>query len=151
MFNESVEIQFPPNPEIVFELFLHFLESISNFEHFEKKKWASYLIYFRNYRLQKAWLLKCLKSPASEHLWWDNMLRYPKHYWNLHCSSFAIFFSQFETASVRKEFFLGKSECLSQPIQIQLCGKPRKFSQFYAKFLKSTSNLWHFENKRWTS
>ena len=30
---------------------------------------------FWNYRLQKAWLLKCLKSPLSEHLWTGNMLK----------------------------------------------------------------------------
>ena len=33
-----------------------------------KKRWASEIICFWNYRLQKAGLLKCLKNVASEHL-----------------------------------------------------------------------------------
>ena len=77
------------------------------------KKWrASYLIYFRNYRLQKAWLLKCLKSPASEHLWRVNMLKYPKHCWNLHCSSFAIFFLSIWKSFSSKSSVLIVSEIL---------------------------------------
>ena len=45
-------------------------------------------MYFRNYTLQKAQILKCLKSPASEHLWRDNMLKSPKHCRNLHGLNF---------------------------------------------------------------
>ena len=49
-------------------------------------------MYFQNYSLQKAWLLKSLKSPVSEHLWTVNILKGPKHIRNLHGRSFAIFF-----------------------------------------------------------
>ena len=35
-------------------------------------------MYFRNYRLQRTWLLKCLKSTVSENPWTVNMLKAPK-------------------------------------------------------------------------
>ena len=59
-------------------------------------------MYFRNYTLQKAQILKCLKSPASEHLWRDNMLKSPKHCRNLHGLNFVRFSDQSERISVRK-------------------------------------------------
>ena len=40
-----------------------------------------------------------------------------------------------------KVFSLGKSKCLRQPIQTQLCQKSKTFSQFCAKLTKSTSNF----------
>ena len=49
-------------------------------------------MYLRNYKLQNAWLLKCLKRPVSEHFWTVNMLKGSKNFLNLHHSSFAIFF-----------------------------------------------------------
>ena len=85
-----------------FSIFSQFLTSTSNFEHSEKKWWASWLIYFQNYRLQKAWLVKCLKSSASEYLWRVNILKCPKHWWNLHGSSFVRFFYQSERIPVWK-------------------------------------------------
>ena len=36
-------------------------------------------MYFRYYKLQKAWFLKCLKSSMPEHLWRVNMLKGVKH------------------------------------------------------------------------
>ena len=44
-------------------------------------------------------------------------------------------------------FSLGKSECLAQPIQMQLYQKIEIFYQFLSKFLKSTSSFEHFEKK----
>ena len=38
------------------------------------------LMYFRNYRLQKTWLEKCIKKLASKYGWTVNMLNGPKHY-----------------------------------------------------------------------
>ena len=49
-----------------------------------EKGLASEVIFFWNYRLQKAVLLKCLKSPLSEHLWAVNMLRGQKQCLNYH-------------------------------------------------------------------
>ena len=67
-----------------------------------KKKRASELICFGNYRLEKAGLLKCLKSPVSEHLWAVNMLRGPKNILNQNASNFVVFFDQYERKSARK-------------------------------------------------
>ena len=36
---------------------------------------------------------------------------------------------------------------LPQPIQLQLSKKQKKFSQFFAAYLKSISNIEHFETK----
>ena len=59
-----------------------------NFEILWTKRSASEAISFWNYRLQKARLLKCLKSPVSEHLWTVNMLKGPNDCINLHGSVF---------------------------------------------------------------
>ena len=46
--------------------FIAFLESALNLEHFEKKKWASWLNIFPSYWLPKTRLLKCMKGLVSE-------------------------------------------------------------------------------------
>ena len=61
---------------------------------------------FRNDRLQKAWLLKCLKSPVSELLCTINMLEGPKHCWNLQGSICVIFFDHSERTSFWTSFIL---------------------------------------------
>ena len=48
-------------------------------------------MYFQNYRLQKTWLDKCLKSPVSENTLRGNVVNSPKHFFNLDDSSFTIF------------------------------------------------------------
>ena len=70
-----------------------------------KKKWASEIICFWNYTLQKAGLLICPKSPVSEHLWTLNILKGPKHCKNLHGSIFITFFDHSERKSARKYLF----------------------------------------------
>ena len=70
-----------------------------------KKIWSSWEISFWNYRLQKAGLIKCLKSPVSEHLSIDNMLKVPKDFLNLHGSIFVIFFNHSEWKSAPKIVF----------------------------------------------
>ena len=55
------------------------------------KRWASDVICFWNYRLQKASLLKYVKSPLSEHLWTFNMLKGPKHLLKFRSIIFVIF------------------------------------------------------------
>ena len=42
-------------------------------------------------------------------------------------------------------FSLHKSECLKQPIQMQLYPKLEIFSRFFSKFVKSKTNFEHFE------
>ena len=69
-------------------------------------------MYLQNYRLQKAWLLKCLNRTLSEHLWKVNMLKGAKHCLNLHGSSFVIFFDHSERTSVWKNSILVVSEIL---------------------------------------
>ena len=49
-------------------------------------------MHFRNYRLSKTWLERSLKSAVSEHLSTVNMLKGPKHLWNLQESTFIFFF-----------------------------------------------------------
>ena len=70
-----------------------------------KKNMNLTVISFWTYRLQKAGLLKCLKSPVSEHLWTVNMLKGPKHCINLKGSIFVIFFDHSERKSARKTLF----------------------------------------------
>ena len=68
-----------------------FLKSRLNFEHFFKKRWPSWLMYFRNYRARKTWLDQYLKSPVSRDPSESMMVDSPKHCWNVKDSSFTIF------------------------------------------------------------
>ena len=89
----------------------YFLNILLNFGNLHKilttwkKLWASEVICFWNYRLQKAGLLKCPKSRISEHLWTVNMLNGPKHCQNLHGSIFVRYFDHSERKSRRKSLF----------------------------------------------
>ena len=47
----------------------------TKFEILWKKRWASEVNYFLNYRLQKGEFFKCPKRPVSEHLWRVNILK----------------------------------------------------------------------------
>ena len=70
-----------------------------------KKSWASQVISYWNYRLEKAELLKCPKNHISGQLWRANMLKGPKHCLNPHGSSFVIFFDHSEKRSAPKTLF----------------------------------------------
>ena len=50
-------------------------------------------MYFRNYRLSNTWLDHSLKSAVSEYPSTVNMLKGPKHLWNLHDSTFINIFT----------------------------------------------------------
>ena len=65
------------NSKIFSRTFTVYLTSTQNFEHF-RKKISLNVIYFRSYRLRKARLLKCLKSPVLEYPSTVNMLKRPK-------------------------------------------------------------------------
>ena len=57
---------------------------------------------FSKLRTLKTWLDKCLKSPVSEDPSTSNMVNVPKHYWNLHHSTFIIFLRHWPGNFVRK-------------------------------------------------
>ena len=59
-------------------------------------------MYFRNYGLLKSRLGKCLRSPVSERPSAVNMLKSPKHCWNLNGSSFIMFSCHYEGNRVGK-------------------------------------------------
>ena len=110
MCSLSVKASVQPNQfkENFVEIEKHFLNFFLHFRNLNyilntlKKKWASEVISFWNYRLKKAGLLKCLKSPVSEHLWAVNMLSGPKHCLNQHRSIFFVFFHQYEKNELEK-------------------------------------------------
>ena len=62
----------------IFSIFFWISQIFIKFVLLCKKRSASEVICFWNYRLQKAGLLKLLKSPLREHLWIVNILKRPK-------------------------------------------------------------------------
>ena len=89
----------------IFSIFFCISVIYIKFEILWKKRWASQAICFWNYRLQKSGLLKCQKSPVSEHLWTVKMLKGLKHSINLHSSIFLIFFDHSERKLAQKILF----------------------------------------------
>ena len=67
---------------------------VHEMENLFKKMGVFYLKYFRNYWLQKRWLLKCLKSLTSEQLSVINLLTASKHCLNLHGTTNILFFHE---------------------------------------------------------
>ena len=51
------------------------------------------------------------------------------------------------TVTANDKYSLHNREKLQEPIQMLLWNKQKTFSAFFAPFLKSTSNLEHFERK----
>ena len=84
-------MQLSQNQKIFSQFFFWISEIYINFGTLSKGRLSPEVIYFENYRLQKAGSLKCLKSLVSEHLWTVNMLKGPKDCLNLHGSIFVIF------------------------------------------------------------
>ena len=102
---KPIQMLLPPNQKIFSEFSSAFSESLQNFYYLELKRWASEVICFWNYRLQKAGLLKCPKSRVSEHLWRVNILNGPKHCKNLQGSFFVRFFDHSQRKSGRNTLF----------------------------------------------
>ena len=98
---QSIQIQLSPNQKLFSQFFLNF-RNLHKIGILWKKRWVWELIFFWNYRLQKAGLLKCPKNRVSGHLRTVNMLKVPKHSINLHGSIFLIFFDQSERKSAQK-------------------------------------------------
>ena len=89
------------NQKMFLDFFLHF-RNLKKIVNTLKKIWASEVICFWDYWLQKAELLKCLKIPVSEHFWVVKMLKAPKQCLNHHGGRFVIYFDDFKTKSARK-------------------------------------------------
>ena len=106
-------------------------------------------MYFQNYKPQNKWLVKCLKSPISEH---HSTVR--KNCTREH-SSYCFITSveiDLENVLVTSEilggfvnalaaddnYSLRNTKNLPQPITIPLSKKPKTFSQYFAAYLKST-------------
>ena len=62
-----------------FWIFFYIFEIQFKFSTFSKKRWLSWLMYFRNYWLRKMWLDKCLKIPVWEDPSKGNMLNGTKY------------------------------------------------------------------------
>ena len=56
---QPIQMQLSRKQKTFSEFFSPFLKSSWNFEHFQTKRWLSYLRYFRNYGLRKTWLRQC--------------------------------------------------------------------------------------------
>ena len=82
------------------------------FETFSRKGWSSDLIYFVNSKMSKPWLNHSLKSAVSEDPLTVNMFNGPKHLWNLHESTFIIFFPSLWGQIIWKMLLLLKFEMI---------------------------------------
>ena len=51
------------------------------------------------------------------------------------------------TSNADDKYSLRNTKKLPQPIQLQLSKKQKNFSQFFSAYLKSISNIEHFETK----
>ena len=97
-------MQLSRNQKKFFNFFRHFWELHKILNTF-KKIWAAEMISYRNYRVEKAELLKWTKNLVWEHLSTVKMLKDPKHCLNLHGSIFVIFFDHSERKSAPKTLF----------------------------------------------
>ena len=96
IYCNQIHMHLSQKKRIFSHFFPPFSKPILNLKNFEKKRWTSYLMYFRNYGLQKMWLDNCLKKAILEHSSRSNMVNKPKHFWNLNESAFAILIDQCE-------------------------------------------------------
>ena len=64
---------------------------------------------------------------------------------NTHLSVSEIVGVFVNTSTVDNKYSLRKRKNLQRPIQLQLCRKQKHFSEYLAAYLKSTSNIVHFE------
>ena len=97
---QPIQILLSEKKQTFSQFFSAFLKSTLNFEYFEKKP-----MYFRNWRLPKTWLDKCLNSPVLEHSSTSNMINGPKHCCNLDHRTFTIFFDQCKGGKIQLEKF----------------------------------------------
>ena len=89
--SQHLQMQLSRKQQKLSQFSFPFRKSRFNFEHSQKKRWPSSLMYFWTYGLRKMWLDKCLKSTFSEDPSKSNMVNEPKHCWNLNDSTFTIY------------------------------------------------------------
>ena len=110
------------------------------------------------------WFVKNLKKLVSEHVATVNMLKSLKT-WTKAIPSYCLItlanielenddFKISETLGVfintltaDERYSLHNRKTLRQPIQLQLSKRQKIFSEFFAAYLKCTSNFEHFEEK----
>ena len=136
-----------------------------------KKKVTLTAFVFGKLSSREKWLDKCIKRPVSEDPSTSDMVKVPKHCWNLHHITLIRLIGQCPVNWVGKSFSYWhvkswdcllthwlpmKSPVLNRdkltiPIQMRLSQKQNTFSQFLAAFLKSKLNFKYFLKKRWPS
>ena len=87
---DSIKMQLSQKQKKFSEIFTAFSKSRLNFEHIQKTRWHSELMYFSNYGFPKTWSDKYQKSIASEYPWTSKMVNGPKHCSNLKSGTFII-------------------------------------------------------------
>ena len=108
-------------------------------------------MYFRNYRLRKSWLVKCLKSLVSEHLARVNMLNSLKNCIAAFPPYFFITLAKSELENVRlcvskilrvfltrlivdDKYSLRNRKILLQPIQLELSKEEKICSRLFPEY-----------------
>ena len=87
---QTTQMHLSQKQNIFSQFFSAFFESALNFENFQKKRWHSELMYFRNYQPPNTCLDKCLKTPVWEDVSTGDMVNSTKHWFNLNESAFII-------------------------------------------------------------
>ena len=109
-----IQMQLSEKEKTFSEFFSAFLKSTLNFKYFEKKVFLIDFL-FSKLRTVKTWSYKCLKSVVSEDPSRSNMVNVPRHFWNLHQSTFIIFIDHCQVNWVRRNlsYWYAKSwDCL---------------------------------------
>ena len=96
-----IQMQLSEKEKTFSEFFSAFLKSTLNFKYFEKKVFLIDFL-FSKLRTVKTWSYKCLKSVVSEDPSRSNMVNVPRHFWNLHQSTFIIFIDHCQVNLVRR-------------------------------------------------
>ena len=87
IYNNRFKCIFLKNQKRFVDILLLF-QNLHKILYFLKKSCASQLKHFRNYSLQKTWMLECIASLASEYPSAINVLTGPKHYRTLQNRTF---------------------------------------------------------------
>ena len=112
------------------------------------------------------WVVKYLRSLVSEHLMTVNILNSLKNCTtslpsycfitlakieleNIRLSVTGIIGVFVNTSTAKDKYSLGNRKNSLQPIQLILFQKQKYFSQFFTAYLKSKSNVEHFQNKNY--
>ena len=115
-FNDNNKYCFPSSQNLRQRIQMQIFEKLKPFSEFFLLHFSNFhqvsnnlrtkitlIVYvFPNYKLQKTSLNKCLKSLVSKYCWTVNMLNGSKHCWNLHNSTFIIFFYHAKGLGVAK-------------------------------------------------